>query len=1241
MGPIAVVTALKALGVSELENITIEAGNKLVSHCKDKYEWKKMLEETGEFYLGFEKNEDSFFEDLKLVFSKENMVELAHELQNASGYSIGELIPKKLQQLFNSYEIPQEIAESYANRVMLSLLYQIREIDPDKYDRFFQQEWRDEENAKLAAIEDRLKKIEYSLTEYRTKGMRILSAGELDLQLRKQTANPSIGIEFFEIDDDAFHKVFEEKKDQCVIRIKCKCREEAVYCILNELWKIHERRPIYVVTNIEDWKNLHELNERDNVYIPMFPAHEIVAIPDNTNIFLIDDNTPVITKDYIQLRPRTRDNLIKQLELAGLDYSEAYKLVKDTHGLYIPMKKRIFNGAYLKKPEWLDGISTRAKEVCLLVGQWEEKDGDIAIIEDLYGGAYKDLWTEVEPYTKGEDPFLYVINRRNERIISLESPENTWDYMSVSIENPLWKRFSDDLLEVLSESESMFTYEAKERLIAQFRGEKLFWSKTLRIGMLHTIILKLCYKGDEDCQWEMDQLVKKILDCFQCEKQWDYLSFFIRQLCEISPTAIMDRVECELSSSTGFLELFMHQSGDFIFGRNAYIEFLWALEMLLTMPEHCPRAIRILFKLSTYNFTYKSNSISDIFDKVFCPWVNFSAFENSDKIMLAEKAFLLDNDNAWNYIFKAIPSGNNTMIGNLSEPKYREHCNVREVYTIDLWPVTLSYVRNCLANMDFSTERWSKMLELSTGFDDSLYNEIAEKLMFEISQMNDQERATIKKKIRDIIYRHRYFRDADWSMEETKIQRYITLLDEILLEIKEYDYGYLFGGNASIPLMNPIPYNEQEAWDQNEKMREKLIKSQLEEFKVKEYNLERLIEICADNTSYTTLGKYLARIWDNGKWNYELFKLIYSIQPSGQTAVDYMAECLIHDVGLYPEVIMKCQTDGIDDNTMAMIYAAEAQSVATKPLVLSADDNVKKLFWRGLKHWNNSFDYEMLQECKRFADIDTFLHQLYLCHHRNPVPVEDLYEYFEDIEKMPRRSSFSAEWQLEQLLEILQLTFIDDEEKCNRLSHLEIIFMNIIGWEKMKCFRHLIYNNPEMYAEFIAVSHRNENGEYLIQDDQSLINNMYHLYDEIKFCPVNSKGDVEEEHLRNWLYSLQKALEKTKHDYLFGSILGRMFAYAPSDPDGNGPCLPVKRMIEEFYSKNLESSFITYTKSKRGMFTVTAGKGEAEIARRYKEIAEKIKTVYPMVAQIYYGLYHSYQIEANDEREQAEYGLLL
>ena len=151
------------------------------------------------------------------------------------------------------------------------------------------------------------------------------------------------------------------------------------------------------------------MENEGNVYIPWFYAEEIVAIENNTNIFVIDENTPVFNKSVLGLRPRTRDTLSRCLKEAGMEYDKAYALLADTHGLYAQMKKQLFRGEYLKVPSWMERVSDRAKKTCLLIGSWEEIEGDKLIIESLYGDSYDRFLEEVLPYTKGEDPLLYMI----------------------------------------------------------------------------------------------------------------------------------------------------------------------------------------------------------------------------------------------------------------------------------------------------------------------------------------------------------------------------------------------------------------------------------------------------------------------------------------------------------------------------------------------------------------------------------------------------------------------------------------------------------------------------------------------------------------------------------------------------------------------------------------------------------------------------------------------------------------
>ncbi len=137
--------------------------------------------------------------------------------------------------------------------------------------------------------------------------------------------------------------------------------EEAIYCVVNELWKTEEKRPIFVVKSKEDWDKLTAIGETGNIYIPWFYAEEIVVIENNTNIFIFTDGLPSFSDKEIVLRPRTYSTLRLALVRAGMDVSEADALVSETHGLYIPMKRKIFNGAFLKSRNGLTDCQTMLK----------------------------------------------------------------------------------------------------------------------------------------------------------------------------------------------------------------------------------------------------------------------------------------------------------------------------------------------------------------------------------------------------------------------------------------------------------------------------------------------------------------------------------------------------------------------------------------------------------------------------------------------------------------------------------------------------------------------------------------------------------------------------------------------------------------------------------------------------------------------------------------------------------------
>ncbi|MDU1028769.1 MAG: hypothetical protein E7A50_04675 [Clostridiales bacterium] len=1232
--------AIASLGIAGAQDVLTSAGESAVKNLKESHAWKKVIVGTGEFFIKNEQEESSFFDDLELVLSKENLSKVAKDLKTEDGYDLQHKLYKAFMQLMSKYEIPYEIAESYTMRIMYAMLEQLRTISPQKYEHYFLQEWRDEQEKSFSELQNRIDKMSNELAIYNREQVAIVSSGMMDVGLRRSTHCPSIGIEFFIIDDEHFQDKFEDLRYGELVFIRGRSREETVYCILNELWRLNDKRPIYIIKNLESWKKLQAMGNEGNVYIPWFYADEIVAIENNTNIFVIDENIPVFGKSVLELRPRTHDTLSKCLQEAGLEYNKAYSLLSDTHGLYSQMKKQIFRGEYLRSPAWMSRISEKAKKTCLLIGSWEEIEGDKLIIESLYEDSYDKFIEEVLPYAKGEDPLLYMVKRNGSLSYYLASIENIWSYLNVLTNEKIWQSFIAVLLEVINESEDLFTYDSNERLFAQFKGERLFWSGTIRKGMLKTLLIKGAYQNDEETQLALNKLVENILKYIKTEKQWIYISKFWQTLCEISPVAVIKRIEEEWDENTGLLSLFQNQSNNFILERNSYTDILWGIEQLITQKEFFWSAFRWLLKLDSQQFEYKSNSPKDTFEKVFCTWVNFSSLQTSEeKIEAAKIAFKIDCTNTWEYLFSAIDYNGGSIFGELSTPKYREHYNLQPTTIAEMKKTQSGYLKLLMEHMDFSVKRWEKILKLSSGLTDELRRKFFEQLSYELSHMSNEEVMQIKNEIRHLIYRHRYFASSDWSMPEDKIVKYEKFLNEIHINISEYEYSYLFKNSHDDLLLNPVPYDREGNRNENEKAKEKLIKEKILEFQTMNYDLSILAKICA-NDQYSLLGRYLARYWSEGKWDYAVFKCLLEIQASGQIALDYLSGFNDEKCIDYSLIIEDLTNSGYSVEILASVYRIEAFRVKSIPLVTKASESIKKEFWKNYIHCDKCNDSWVLKESKKYATLDVYLDQVHQIHYRRPLSAEKIFDCFSGIEKMPySRANQMTSYHIEQLISVIQDAYIDDSEKCNRISQIEIFFMGLLEWDNMKCFHRIIKQSPELLAQLVAVIFKKDHGstDNLLKD-QKYLYNMYSIYDKAHFCPAEIGGEVDETNLEDWIKKYKDLLIENDQESLFTSTLGRVFSFSPLGDDGHEPCNAVRKMIEKYGDDKMINSYQIAVSSRRGLSSPSAGKEELKIANEFKKNAEYLESLYPKTATIFYNLFEHYKRESKIERLDAENG---
>lgn len=1231
---------LSSLIIEEGKNAFLSAVDRLHTQYKSKEDWKKLFVDTGEFFIDHEKNADKIFDDLALVLSRTNMEKLAKEFDKESGYDLKDRLLNSLIFLMKQYEIPRDIAYSYSCRILIAIINEMQRIRPEKYDQLYQAEWRKQEQKVLAEIKERIERVRAEIKQFESVSLGIRSADDMELELRRSSKDIKIGIDFFEIDDDAFKESFNEQRDNKVICIRSRCKEEAIFCVINELWSLGDSRAVFVIDSKEDWEKLSHIKGSNNIYIPRFFEEEIIPIENNTNIFIYTDGLPSFSKNEIELRPRMKSTLSRILQDSGMSYEATSALIEETHGLYVPMKKKLFSRAYLKQPKWVSELPDNIVKTALLIGQWTDADGDQIVVEELSGLKYDEFKNQILNFSQGEDPFIYVVNHYSKTTYMLASAEISWEYIDVPNDCDIWKKFIQCFIDVTKESEKMYTYSHDERMLAQIKGEKMFYSTPLRDGMTRSVILKAYYKNDEKCQYELDELTQNILDGITTEEQWRFFANFFVAFCEISPLMIIKRVNKEFDCSTGFLGLFEKQSEDFLFERNPYINVLWGMEQMLTQEKYVADSLTWFLKIDDRDYSYTSNTPRDVLIKVFCTWYNFSSLATVDnKVYFANKAFDIDR-NAWDIIFESLPFNHRSILGRLSYPKYRQHINESYVTNGELSQITKLYLELLINHAGCNADRWNRLIDIADEAPKEYRQIIIDSLKIVLKAMSDDEKLIIHNNLRETIYKHRFYSSAAWACNEETLHEYEILLKDIAFEKPEYGFVYLFHNRGAGIILDPIKYDEDKSGE-NDKRINQHITEQLLEFKKRNYDVGLLAKLCGSEND-STLGKELALIWDNCIYNPERYSMLSEAQESKKMALDYALKVMVADIGSFSDILDLSEKLHFDEKHIVRLYHFQADLSCEIPEIDKAPQNIKRQFWSEILIPNN-IDYKWcLSECQKYGNIESYIGTLfYIDEKENLIPSELLsYILFTDsMPSIPVGQMF--EYYLKTLLSKIQREYLFDDSIRNKLSLIELRFYQLLEWDNMVCFQKEIKQTPLLYAEMARLLFKSDNDEIIKTDDEKkAFSNIFRLYDKAKFCPGEENGTIKEAVFENWIKEFRNLLSKNHQTKLFNMLIGRLLAHSPCGDDGFYPCEVIRSFIEDNAERDLITSFQNEIFNSRGVFTSSAGKEELRMATKYKENADYLTVKYPRTASIYYGLYEQYRVESQKERENAETGSL-
>ena len=392
---------------------------------------------------------------------------------------------------------------------------------------------------------------------------------------------------------------------------------------------------------------------------------------------------------------------------------------------------------------------------------------------------------------------------------------------------------------------------------------------------------------------------------------------------------------------------------------------------------------------------------------------------------------------------------------------------------------------------------------------------------------------------------------------------------------------------------------------------------------------------------YEIVGEVLAQFYCDGVFDDNVFLTLMKNDEEGRYVYDYVR--YLHRKGAIElkEIIERVKSISNNKNLLTNLISLEIVENCENALIANVDEDIKKMYWsRNLRlNISNNAEHNMLiwamDECRKYGSFHTYLELLYNI--KDKISLQELYVATLKISDLEGNAvNGRIDYFLEDIFDVLQQAFIEDDEKCAELAKLEWMCRNVLEWEQMKCVQRIMKDDPTFYALLVSIIYKAEDSEAVDEEKRELANKIYSGFDKAKFCPTEKDGKVTYDNLKAWMEKFRELLIKQKQERLFGNLVGRLLAYSPIGEDGYSPCEAVRMVIEEYYTDSLKTAYVVAEENKRGVHTVDAGKSELILHQRYQKNAEALQERYPYTADIYFAISDNYKREAEYERKRAE-----
>lgn len=949
----------------------------------------------------------------------------------------------------------------------------------------------------------------------------------------------------------------------------------------------------------------------------------------------------------IELPRARRQDFVEALQEMGMRDVDARTTAGECHSS-ITVLSRIRDLARSRRPGWASAADLRKLAAPILCGAWRHNEPmDTKVVAAVAGIPYEQVEEAVVDVLLLDDaPIL-----RAGDLTSLSAPADIWQ-LSIEhrgITKPMLERFRNAAIEVLAERDPAFDLLPEQRVYAGIYGKEKKYSDALRRGIAEILRLiaineqNLSYIGNGfSAQHFVDGVLRDIPGIASNYQALASLDSLLPDLAEAAPDPFLSALEALLADDGALLSPIFEGSDDPMFGRAYYLGTLRGLEVLAWDPIFLGRVTKILARMAELDPGGKlSNRPINSLRQIFLPWKPHTNAQEDGRHHALEQVCREFPGIAWVLLAKLLPEHHAISFGT-EAPEWREFgASSRPV------PTYASLVRDhtfifqvALPLAGHEVSRWMQLVNAAVASQNEAQLDM---LLKRIEGSKDAFVSTgqatpLWEVLEGLAAKHRAFATSSWAMPESMVQKVEKCAEHFRPDDPMGLYRPLFD-HSLIERSDPDETYEQRS-ERTGRERDAAVA------KIGEGGVESILSFAERVKSPGFLSQSIVRATSP-----EFARNFIVTALNGDDKIAWLAASVLGCGAAHFGFEWAAETVRLTEKEASAAQIAELLRLwnDTRELldfVSKRSSEVQRAYWetrdtfvrsddedlitaaiaKMLEHGRSPELYEFLGTRLEKTDSHTLLQVLNLGFNK----VVENTDYLRRVDGYWLREIFKA----------LRVREDVDRDTLMGLEYRWFPVLHSYGEPEVFALHDYMGENPEFFVQVLSdlyrssddvkseqageqAGHRNaeatcDDGEERAQV-RAKADIAYKLLESWQKLPwTNDRGNIDYARMLGWIGTAIDLGKKAGRYEVASAEIGKLLAYAPTDPDdGVWPTKSVRDAIEELANSELESSFVIEIFNKRGVHSSPingGGEQERALAEKSSQAADQLQHRWPRTA---------------------------